>query len=376
MRRPRAPSYVGARAVVGALLALALGGCVGHPAAPMLAKAQPPIVVSTPPTEPDAAPDPAERQQGVVYDFWGGRASHVLVDENFTLGSDTPLEHLKAWNDLEGFGLWYSCAADTGACKLIHLPPGHTVYPGTDSILITGSWTGPPLATLTVAWVDPTGNRTYRPFEPGSNRIEIPVRPATTDPPTTGLSRWKFAFLSNESLPGAIEPLRVHASIEILRGSGPLPVSHGFADPWDGTSTRVVGNSSYSFLPWNCGPGICSSLPIVATSVIPWHTGIVDVRFRYTREVPTSTGWTPLLTWASADRNLFEYEGVEVAPSSGHAEPTSGSLEWRLAVKPRMWDSPLVDHTAWSFLFDLDGWPPAVQEGDGSYQVVITAEER
>lgn len=379
------------RAVAALLFVLALSGCLGNRAAPAAATADadaggvsatgPPIVVSTPPTDPIPTLSHAERERGVVYDYWGGQTSRVLFEGNFTFRTDTLFAHAENGNPLAEYGQWYSCEEDSGGCKLVHFPAGAIVAPGTAALVMTGGWTGSPFGGVELHVMDPTATVSYHRFNATGTRIQIPINDSLADPPNAAVSHWKVAALGGDQdgtpVMVGIAPLQVHLRIEIERRPGPLPISHGFADAWDATSTRRVANATGSF---SLGPDSThrpedwsNVWPRDKASIVPWGTKEVDMWFHYNSSLSTNTGWTPLLTWTSGDRNLYEYEGVDAPPTVAHAVENSGYFLWRLPTEPRMWDPPTLNHTAWSFLLNVDGWPSTLQVSRVDFHVVITA---
>lgn len=96
---------------------------------------------------------------------------------------------------------------------------------------------------------------------------------------------------------------------------------------------------------------------------VPNETATVDVGFAYNSTAPGGFGYHVLMSWHGADTSN---EGPYSAPNQTQKGGNSEVDAWRVAVAPRMWDSPHANTTRWQIAMSYDGQPGSNGHGGAS----------
>ncbi len=185
-----------------------------------------------------------------IHDYWAGAESVVVMDRYVSLsGSPTEISGTTAGvprmvtaANLDGIGFyeWEFYLPE----KADHPSPGYPgapalVYPGTERIEITMSWTPNDMgvSTIRVSHDPPNGDKQWSDHAPTGTIHEVIVEdPRNTDRGHSVQSRWRFGFRA-ENNPGqgpgyepALASGQMHVKIEVFGGFAPLEPPH--PKPW------------------------------------------------------------------------------------------------------------------------------------------------
>lgn len=391
-----------------AVLATALAGCTGSPAAPP---------AEAPASEADEGPrlltgedianasreEQAQTSQGEfaraledrfhTHNYWGGPDSRekVLMDADVASSALLPVD---AGNPLRTLFGGFAFFNGPGGV-FFELPEGSIVPPEAERVEITVTWaesttiTGLGMSYRTAASKDWEG---LGPL-PNGAPLTVPTNLTTTDMPHAAVSKWRFLLYpeSDQGFGGMFNG-SAHVTIKAFRNDT-LYLAPPHPDWWGAETTKVLleANGTLSctravfplFLDWlpadtpvGCEEGFVW-LELPNGTIVPPHTGVLTAELTWTNSPATPDPFTsrPEMLYSSAATFRL------LAPEGQQAE--AGRAVYTIPVDPKMVDSPYANVSEWGFALLVDDAAPTGQGGfflggigafEGTFTLRVVAE--